>query len=249
MTIKNIIFDIIITALYIITLRYAILFISGYNTIIDVCDYYKLDTTSFIFSIFNIILIPVLGYIYVKTIGMGNLGLGAFCFLFSYLSFIYIVHASHNTLEERLYTKPSKVIQGIIINKNSIKAIKKITYKVLQKNQNQKVGSDEWFDLKIGDTILIKIDLDCNYVNSIYSLTPTKKELKESEKGCYLIDGELLENDKKTIISIAKPIKKTQPGFIGYVFVLIIGLATLFIIFAAVFEMYGKRIYLDNEDL
>ncbi len=240
MKINKVIFGFVATILYAISFRTAIQFITGVNPIIEVCEYYTLNFSSNFFAIFELLLLPVLGYIYVKIMKMSNLGMAVFCFLFPFFSIIFVHHTFTNTLEDRLNNKTSKIIQAIIIEKDRTKTFRSIIYEVVNEigTRRELTRSNKWSVIKKGDTILVKMDLNCNYIKRIYSLTPNKKELEYSKNSCYLIEGKLLASDKKTIISISKPYKKSKPSLIGYLFLSIIGLYTLFLIFVEFFYLY-----------
>ena len=229
--------NVAISLLYIITYILATLFIGNVITIIDQCEYYTLEFSSLPFFIFKIILLPVLGYIYVKVIKISKMGIVIFCFIVPSFSIVFDHHSSINMLEKILDTGESKVVQAELVNKHQGRSTRSVTYRLFSENNIKRqsdINPNKWDKLKIGDTILIKLKQECIYIRKIYTLTPNQKELEDSKKGCYLIGGKLITSDKKTIISISEPYKKSKPTLIGCLFLIVIGLVTLFLIFMEV---------------
>ncbi len=234
---SNIFINTAITLLYIITYILATLFISSVITIIGQCEYYTLTFSSKTFFIFKTLLLPILGYVFVKILKMNNIGLVVFCIILPYFSFIFNVHMSKNILEKILNTGTSQVLLAELVDKHTGRSTRTVTYRLFSKKNTFMQGDvnlGEFKKLKIGDTILVKQKQNCIYIKRIYNLTPNQKELEYCQEGCFLINDSLFTKDKKKIISKTTQYKNSKPTKLGFLFIAIGFLITGILIYVEV---------------
>jgi len=228
---------IIITISYIASYVLITLFISGVITIIGQCEYYTLNFSSKLFFIFKILLLPLLGYLFVKALKMSDMGIAIFCVFLPYFSFIFNVHMSKNILEKILNTGTSQVVSAELVAMHSGRSTRTVAYRLFSEHNPFTQGDIDIYEfekLKIGDTILVKRKQNCIYIRRIYNLTPNKKELESCQEGCLLVNDSLFTKDKKTFISKIKPYKNSKPTGLGFLFLTIGFLVTLVLIYVEI---------------
>ncbi len=173
--------NILISVVYYSLIMLIVLSESGDILWTEACNFYKLSVTTYYQSIGSWTLMAFLGYLYVKIKKIKDLPL-RYYFLLPLLTLLYTGRKYEKNLNLLIESKPHKVIPAIIYNifitKNSDTCSFKFEFngKMTKSIKSPKTSLN---NLKIGDTILIKVADDCKYMNKIYDLYPSQPGIQQ----------------------------------------------------------------------
>lgn len=165
----------IITLIYYSAIILIILYEIGIISFTDDCSHYKFSFTVK-GGLGPYALICFLGYLFVKIQNIKYLPL-RFYLLIPLTVLVISYPLKQKLLNSRIESNPNKVIPAIIYDKSEFKHSDTCSFKFEfngEMTKSIKSPKTSLNNLKIGDTILIKVADDCKYMNKIYDLFPSK---------------------------------------------------------------------------
>lgn len=190
---KHILFN----GLYLLIIVLTILLGSGTINLVTECDFYKLYYSTNIFKITLVFFIPIIGYI-ISIILKHKKAIKVIYFAIIPIIPVFIIFNLIDNRQEKLFLTNKYIItKGVVIKKGRQKMSASITVSY-SKNSNKvktkrSIDTKDFKNIHLGDTVLMRYDVNCGYLSGIFNIFPTKTQLEKCKNDCYYDNGKLIE--------------------------------------------------------